>query len=145
MDELHDVVAQALAARGLRYTASRRAVIDALRRADGPVTLPEILAGDDSLAQSSAYRNLAELIEVGVVRRIITSDEFSHFELAEHLTGEHHHHLICTTCGAVADITVPPELEELLEQASKAVASEQCWAVEHHRLDLVGRCTSCTS
>lgn len=145
MDELHDVVTQALAARGLRYTASRRAVVVALRSADGPVTLPEILAGDASLAQSSAYRNLAELIDAGVVRRIITSDEFSHFELAEHLTGEHHHHLICTTCGAVADITVPLELEDLLERASQAVAAEQRWAVEHHRLDLVGRCTSCTS
>ena len=143
MDDLHEAIAHALAGRGLRYTASRRAVVDALRSADRPVTLPEILAGSDGLAQSSAYRNLGELIDAGVVRRIITSDEYSHFELAEHLTGEHHHHLICTSCGAVADVTVPHELEELLERASRAVAREQQWAVDHHRLDLVGRCAGC--
>ena len=143
MDELHAAIAKILGEHNLRYTASRRAVVEALRTADRPVTLPEILAGDDGLAQSSAYRNLAELIDAGVVRRIITSDEYSHFELAEHLTGEHHHHLICTSCGAVEDVTVPPELEELIERASLAVADDLKWAVEHHRLDLVGRCATC--
>ncbi len=143
MDELHEAIAKILGGQNLRYTASRRAVVDALHTADRPVTLPEILAGSDGLAQSSAYRNLAELIDAGVVRRIITSDEYSHFELAEDLTGEHHHHLICTSCGAVADVTVPLELEELIERASLAVADDLQWSVEHHRLDLVGRCTTC--
>ena len=140
---MHDAIAQILHTRGLRYTVSRRAVVDSMRKAGRPLTLPEILASGGDLAQSSAYRNLAELTEAGVVRRIIASDEYSHFELAEHLTGEHHHHLICTSCGAVADITVPHELEELLERASGVVADEQQWAVDHHRLDLVGRCGTC--
>lgn len=143
VDDLHAAIAKILEANNLRYTASRRAVVDALHTADRPVTLPEILAGSDGLAQSSAYRNLGELIDAGIVRRIIASDEFSHFELAEDLTGEHHHHLICTSCGAVADVTVPHELEELIERASVAVAADLHWAVDHHRLDLVGRCTAC--
>jgi len=143
VDDLHDAVAQILRGHGQRYTASRRAVVDALRCADRPVTLPEILADNEELAQSSAYRNLAELVEAGVVRRIITSDEYSHFEIADHLTGEHHHHLICTVCGAVEDFTVPNELEELIDGASTVVARDQKWTVEHHRLDLVGRCATC--
>lgn len=143
MDELHDTVAEILREQNQRYTASRRAVVDALRAAARPVTLPEILASRDDLAQSSTYRNLAELVDAGIVRRIITSDEYSHFELEDRLTGDHHHHLICTGCGAVEDFTVPNELEELVDRASGAVAREQRWAVEHHRLDLVGRCPAC--
>jgi Fur family transcriptional regulator, ferric uptake regulator len=143
VEDLHEAVAQILRSCGQRYTSSRRAVVEALERADRPVTLPEILSGNEDLAQSSAYRNLAELVDAGVVRRIITSDEYSHFEIADHLTGEHHHHLICTVCGAVEDFTVPNELEDLIDRASLAVADEQRWSVEHHRLDLVGRCATC--
>lgn len=145
MDDLHDAVAQILRGHGQRYTPARRAVVEALERADRPVTLPEILADNDGLAQSSAYRNLAELVDAGVVRRIITSDEYSHFEITDQLTGEHHHHLICTVCGAVEDFTVPTELEDLIDRASRVVARDQQWAVENHRLDLVGRCAGCAS
>ena len=145
MDDLHDAVAQILRGHGQRYTPARRAVVEALERADKPVTLPEILADNDDLAQSSAYRNLAELVDAGVVRRIITSDEYSHFEITDQLTGEHHHHLICTGCGAVEDFTVPNELEDLIDRASRVVARDQQWAVENHRLDLVGRCAGCAA
>ena len=145
MDDLHDAVAQILRGHGQRYTPARRAVVEALERANRPVTLPEILADNDDLAQSSAYRNLAELVDAGVVRRIITSDEYSHFEITDQLTGEHHHHLICTVCGVVEDFTVPNELEDLIDRASRVVARDQQWAVENHRLDLVGRCAGCAS
>jgi Fe2+ or Zn2+ uptake regulation protein len=143
VDDLHLAVAGALRATGQRYTRSRRAVIDVLVAAQRPLTLPEILAGDPDLAQSSAYRNLSELVDAGVVRRIITSDEYSHFELAEHLTGDHHHHLICSGCGAVSDFTVPSELEDLIDRASASVARKLRFDVDHHRLDLVGRCATC--
>jgi Fe2+ or Zn2+ uptake regulation protein len=141
--DVHDVVAAALRATGQRYTRSRRAVVEVLANDPRPMTLPEILAGDPHLAQSSTYRNLAELVDAGVVRRIITSDEHSHFELAEHLTGAHHHHLICSKCGAVEDFTVPGELEELIDHASESVARGRRFTVDHHRLDLVGLCAVC--
>jgi Fe2+ or Zn2+ uptake regulation protein len=143
VDDLHLAVAGALRATGQRYTRSRRAVVDVLVAAQCPLTLPEILAADPDLAQSSAYRNLSELVDAGVVRRIITSDEYSHFELAEHLTGDHHHHLICSGCGAVSDFTVPSELEDLIDRASASVARKLRFDVDHHRLDLVGRCATC--
>jgi Fur family transcriptional regulator, ferric uptake regulator len=141
--ELHDAVAAMLRAAGQRYTRSRRAVLDVLATAGRPMTLPEILAVDGRLAQSSAYRNLSELVDAGVVRRIITSDEYSHFELAEHLTGDHHHHLICSNCGAVEDFTVPAELEDLIDRASESVARRRRFRIDHHQLDLVGVCADC--
>jgi Fe2+ or Zn2+ uptake regulation protein len=141
--ELHDVASSRLRADGQRYTSGRRALVDALQGA-GPVTLPELLAHGRALAQSSAYRNLAVLERSGVVHRISSTDGFARYELAEDLT-EHHHHLICSSCGAVSDFTVPDDLEATITKALGRVAARSRFDVEHHRLDLVGRCEACHS
>ena len=140
--DLHTTAAQRLQGSGLRYTGSRRRVVSVLDDADRPLTIPEILELDDSLAQSSAYRNLNELIRAGVVHRIVVSDEFSHYELAEDLTS-HHHHLVCTRCGRVQDFVATDALEEALDGALRKVARAQRFQVQHHRLDLVGVCVDC--
>ena len=89
------------------------------------------------------YRNLGVLEAAGAVRRVAGGDEFARFELAEDLAG-HHHHLICTDCGAVADFTVPPTVERGLETALRDVAAAAGFTPADHRLDLVGRCADCT-
>jgi Fe2+ or Zn2+ uptake regulation protein len=141
-EELHTTAAQRLRSSGLRYTSSRRAVVDVLSDSDRPLTIPEILSVDPSLAQSSAYRNLTELISAGVVHRIISGDEYSHFELAEDLTS-HHHHLVCTSCGRVADVTLSDDIETSLDRALARVAKAEGFEPEHHRLDVLGRCADC--
>lgn len=141
-EELHTTAAQRLRTSGLRYTTSRRAVVDILAASDRPLTIPEILRAEPALAQSSAYRNLTELIGAGVVHRIVAGDEFSHFELAEDLTS-HHHHLVCTSCGRVADVTLSDHLEASLDRALEAAAATQGFTAEHHRLDVLGRCSAC--
>lgn len=140
--ELHATAAERLRADGQRYTASRRALVESLAAAERPSTIPELLGAEPGLAQSSAYRNLAVLEQVGIVRRIVTSDEHARFELAEDLTG-HHHHLVCGSCGRVEDFTVSPQLERSLESALARVADGTGFAVDHHRLDLVGTCRRC--
>ena len=141
-EDLHTTASQRLRSAGLRYTGSRRAVVDVLADSERPLTIPEILAADSSLAQSSAYRNLTELIAAGVVHRIIAGDEYSHFELAEDLTS-HHHHLVCTSCGRVTDVTLSDEIEAALDEALDEVAGARGFRAEHHRLDVIGRCASC--
>lgn len=141
-EDLHATISQRLLTDGLRYTSSRRAVVDVLARSDRPLTIPEILESDRSLAQSSAYRNLTELIAAGVVHRIVSGDEYSHFELAEDLTS-HHHHLVCTSCGRVTDVTLSDEVEANLDRALLRAASAQGFSPEHHRLDVIGRCADC--
>ena len=125
-----------------RYTAGRRRLVSLLIENGQPMTLPELLASDRSLAQSSVYRNLAVLEQVGAVTRIVTHGDHASYELAEDLTG-HHHHLVCSSCGEVADFALAPELEEELERVLASAARKARYAVEHHRLDLVGRCSSC--
>jgi Fur family transcriptional regulator, ferric uptake regulator len=140
--DLHELASGRLRGLDQRYTRGRRALIEVLARADAPLSIPQLLAADRSLAQSSAYRNLAELERAGVVHRIVTSDEFARYELAEDLT-EHHHHLICSNCGDVRDFTVPSALEDELDRALDRIAGRHGFAADHHRLDLVGTCSSC--
>ena len=131
-----------LVERDQRYTDGRRRLVDALVGAGGPITLPALLTTDPSLSQSSAYRNLALMEEAGVVRRLVHGTEHAHYELAEDLT-EHHHHLICSECGDVADYVVAPSVERRIEQAVEAIADETGFRIEGHRFDLIGHCQVC--
>jgi Fur family transcriptional regulator, ferric uptake regulator len=140
--DLHAVATARLRRDGQRYTGSRRVLVDVLRDADRPLSIPEVLDLRRDLAQSSAYRNLAVLERAGVVRRIPGPGGFSRYELAEELTG-HHHHLICSACGSVADFRVSRQLERSLDRALERAADEAGFRVDGHRLDLVGTCREC--
>lgn len=143
LPDLHEGVADRLGSAEQRFTRQRRQLVEILDGASGPLTMPEVLERGAGLAQSSVYRNLVVLEQAGVVRRIVTDDEFARFELAEDLTGHHHHHLVCTECGSVEDFTVPHELEEALDAALVSAAARHGFDAESHRLDLLGRCRDC--
>jgi Fe2+ or Zn2+ uptake regulation protein len=140
--ELHDAVAVRLQDVGQRYTAARRRLVDLLRAAGGPLSVPEMLKGRRPPPQSSAYRNLAALEQAGIVRRVISDEVFGRYELAEELT-EHHHHLICERCGRVEDVEIPPGLERSIDRALDGLARDAGFATVSHRLDLIGRCRDC--
>jgi Fur family ferric uptake transcriptional regulator len=142
-DALQDAVATRLHHAGQRLTGNRTALVDVLASAGGPLTITEILARSDGLAQSSAYRNLVVLEQANVVHRILTHDEFARFELAEDLTGDHHHHLVCSKCGSVEDVPASSGLEESLRRAEDQITRETGFRTHTHRIDLVGLCRRC--
>lgn len=95
---------------GLRATAPRLAVFECMMAAQGPLTHADVCerlsaAGFD---RATVYRNLADLTDVGLLRRSDLGDHLWRFELkstdAHHddHTGEVHPHFVCTECGAVA-------------------------------------------
>jgi Fe2+ or Zn2+ uptake regulation protein len=139
--DLRDEVVTRLRRVQQRLTPKRAAIIEVLAAADHPLALPEILAAGEGLAQSSVYRNLVVLEHAGVVHRIVTS-EASRYELAEELTG-HHHHLICTSCGRVDDVPAASGLESSLADAVAQVESTTGFRTKTHRIDLVGLCQRC--
>ncbi len=141
-NELDDEVAALLRNADHRYTKGRRRVVAALHAGGGPLTITQILTADDTLPQSSVYRSLAVLEDAGAVIRIATGDDFARYELAEHLTG-HHHHLICSTCGDIADFSLDGAVETILDQALLQAAGHAGFDVDTHRLDILGSCTSC--
>jgi len=142
--ELHRTVRDRLDTNDQRYTTGRRAVVDALAGSTGPLTLPELIDRAPELAQSSAYRNLAVLEDVGVVRRLVHGSDHARYELAEDLT-EHHHHLICEQCGLVRDVTLTPDLEGRLDVAFEALSAAEGFVATHHTIDLYGLCAECMS
>lgn len=144
MSEVHEVALSRLRSTDQRYTSNRRALVETLATADGPLTIAGVLESRHGLAQSSAYRNLVVLEEAGVVHRIVTSADHARFELTEEVTGAHHHHLVCTECGLVLDMTLPDDVEDQLHHALEAVAALAAFSGEHHRIDLLGLCTDCS-
>jgi Fur family transcriptional regulator, ferric uptake regulator len=140
--DLHGTVESRLHSVGQRYTPKRRSLVEALRRAGRPVSTADLLSGRRTLPQSSVYRNLAVLEQAGVVRRVITEDDFSRYELTEDLT-EHHHHLICSNCGRIEDVAMPATFERALDRQLDGLAREAGFATVSHRLDMIGLCRDC--
>jgi Fur family ferric uptake transcriptional regulator len=140
--ELHAIVEERLRGVGQRYTANRRALVETLLVAGGPVSIGDLLLRKGSGPQSSAYRNLAVLEQADVVRRVITEDDFARFELDEGLT-EHHHHLVCSNCGRIEDVAIPANVERSIGRTFDRLAKGAGFASVDHRLDLIGRCRSC--
>jgi Fur family transcriptional regulator, ferric uptake regulator len=140
--ELHETVEERLHRVGQRYTSNRRALVDAVLRARGPASIGDLLVGRRAVPQSSAYRNLAVLEQAGVIRRVITEEDFARFELDEGLT-EHHHHLVCSNCGRIEDVAIPANVERSIGRTFDRLAKGAGFASVGHRLDLIGRCRSC--
>ena len=140
--DLHETAAARLRQADQRYTRNRREIVSVLAATGRPLSIPELLDVHDGLPQSSAYRNLALLEEAGVVRRVLGGGEFARYELAEDLT-EHHHHLICSACGTVEDVTLPAAVEAEVERALKRAARRSRFTGAYHQLDLVGLCANC--
>ncbi|MCU1345673.1 MAG: Fe2+/Zn2+ uptake regulation protein [Acidimicrobiia bacterium] len=143
VDELDRLAASRLSSDGQRYTDVRRALVQVLREAEAPLTIPQIIERRRTLATSSVYRNLDLLERVQVVQRVVTNDEWVRFELAEDITGHHHHHLVCSGCGLVLDFELTSHFERSIDEHLGAVAEQHGFLSQLHRLDLVGLCRDC--
>jgi Fur family ferric uptake transcriptional regulator len=141
-DDLHALVEDRLRRIDQRYTEGRRAIVGLLASAGHPVNISDIALRLPDLPRSSAYRNLVDLQTAGVVRRVAANDEFARFELAEDLT-EHHHHLLCTNCGKVSDITPSSAFERTITQQLDQLADAQGFQLHSHRVDVLGLCDAC--
>jgi Fe2+ or Zn2+ uptake regulation protein len=140
--DLHETAASRLRLLGQQYTSTRRTIIEVLRKAPDPVTIPEIMRAKPSLALSSVYRTLAVLEQAQIVNRLVTNDEFARYELSEELT-THHHHLICTSCGKVKDFTLSNKIERSASKSLEEIATDAGFVMHGHRLDVVGLCADC--
>ncbi len=141
-EDVHATVGERLGRMDQRYTPGRRAVVTALLESDRPLSVDEIRECRPTLPKSTIYRTLGVLEQAKVVRRIEVVGDFGRFELAEELTG-HHHHLVCIGCGTVVDFTASSRLERTVASVAAQIADDTGFRPEGHRLDLVGYCTSC--
>lgn len=127
----------------MRYTPGRRTVVAGISSGDGPMTVSELQAATgEAVPLSSLYRTLSVMSEAGVLSTHHSAEGLTRYELAEWLTG-HHHHLVCITCGSVDDIEIAPEHEERLERLVEALAARSRFVPNDHSLEIDGECWRC--
>ena len=143
MQPVEQAIKQRLADEGVRLTPGRKSTVEALASMHGPRTAPEIHGEiGDTVPLSSLYRSLSVLTEAGVLSAQHGSDGVIRFELAEWITG-HHHHLVCTSCGSVVDVTPTVDQEKAMEQLVENMAHEAGFDVSSHRFEIEGTCSTC--
>jgi Fur family transcriptional regulator, ferric uptake regulator len=138
----HELILERLRRARQRYTSGRRDLVRCLLGAGRPVSIAELLELGTDQSQSSLYRNLAVLEGCGIVLRLPSVDNVTRFELSEELT-HHHHHLVCSTCGRLDDVTLPAELEASILSSTARLGESIGYEVRSHRLELVGLCGEC--
>lgn len=142
---LHAKVEKSLRSQGVRYTTNRRALIEALDNTPGPLTVDELHRQTDSrIPFSSIYRDVRVLIDSEVLTLHHGADRSNRFELAEWLSG-HHHHLVCVSCMAISDISLGPRTELRLSRLAENAAADTRYRVTGHTLEIEGLCPDCRS
>ena len=89
---------------GLRVTSPRLAVLSEVRdhpHADVETLTAEVRSRLGSVSTQAVYDVLRALTDAGLVRRIEPAGSPARFEAR---VGDNHHHVVCRTCGLVADI-----------------------------------------
>ena len=97
-------VAEELRGAGLRVTAARVALLETVRAGDH-LGVEEIASGVRErighVSLQAVYDALHALDAAGLVRRIEPAGGPSRFEGR---VGDNHHHIVCRSCGVVADV-----------------------------------------
>ncbi len=131
----------ALQRKGLRNGGARRAVIVLLAAQDCCLTAQEIFdrlrASGRQVGIASVYRVLELLTSEGYVQRIDLGSGISRFEPI-HTGGDHHHHLVCDSCGKVEAFE-----DRALERAIHRLEETSGYAVAAHDVVLHGSCGDC--
>ncbi|MFF9563713.1 Fur family transcriptional regulator [Leifsonia sp. NPDC014704] len=94
----------ALRAAGLKATRGRVAVLEALTdrpHADAETVFRTVLPSLPGTSIQNVHNVLGDLTAAGLLRRIEPAGSAA---LYERRTGDNHHHVVCTGCGAVADV-----------------------------------------
>ncbi|MFY9712951.1 MAG: Fur family transcriptional regulator [Microbacterium sp.] len=89
---------------GLRATAGRVAVLevlDSMAHTDAERVYRTVSDVLPTTSIQSVHNILADLTTAGLIRRIEPAGSAA---LYERRTGDNHHHVVCTRCGAVGDV-----------------------------------------
>ncbi|MBB5781601.1 Fur family transcriptional regulator [Nonomuraea jabiensis] len=124
---------------GLSPTRQRRVVVERLIGLERPVSAQalheELQANGARLGLTTVYRTLNALAENGLAH--VFED---HGETTYRLCGpNHHHHLVCQSCGTVIEGPPVPELGRWLRR----LGTEHGFQAERHHFEVYGTCGTC--
>jgi Fur family ferric uptake transcriptional regulator len=89
----------------------------------------------ESVGLTTVYRCLQSLTAAGEIDFLVNDEGETVYRKC---SGEHHHHLVCRTCGATVEIAGPT-----VERWADAVAAEHGYADVSHTMELFGLCPKC--
>jgi Fur family ferric uptake transcriptional regulator len=126
---------------GLKASAPRTAVLEAIGRQECVVSARDIAAElsrrKRKVGIATVYRTLEVLEDLRLVQRLDLGGESARFEPSVP-DGHHHHHFICRGCGNAIPFE-DPALEQAIEALGKRLAAR----VDEHDVILKGRCPDC--
>jgi Fur family ferric uptake transcriptional regulator len=126
--------------RGYKLTPQRRRVINAIALSHEHLTpaalYEKVHEQHPNVGRVTIYRTLEILSELGLICEV-HADGSCHSYLLRR-PSEHHHHLICSDCGAVVDFD-GCDLSELEQKLSRKTGFD----INGHLLEFSGLCPSC--
>jgi Fe2+ or Zn2+ uptake regulation protein len=131
---------QMLRAAGLRVTRPRLAVLAQVQAHPHADTGAIVEATREDLGEVSVqavYDVLRAFTEAGLVRRIEPSGSAARYETR---VGDNHHHVVCRSCGAIADVACAVGPAPCLE-----AAESHGFEIEEAEVVYWGRCPDCRS
>jgi Fur family ferric uptake transcriptional regulator len=130
----------AIRERGRRVTRQRALIWDALVHAEGRhlsarEVADAVRAAAPDLHQATIYRALDVFVDDGLVRKSEFGDGRALYEIA----AEHrHHHVVCTSCGAVVHVH-----DDALRGALSQIRRESGFELADAELTFYGTCPGC--
>lgn len=122
-----------------RMSAQRALIAEAVSTISGAFTAEElhreVLRRSPGIGLATVYRALGAMQTSGAVEAV--GERHGSALLVLCGRGDHHHHLVCTSCGSVTGIDCPLD-EEVL-----AAARRQGHSVTRHEIALYGVCARC--
>lgn len=123
-----------------RSTRQRRAIEDLLRQTDDFVSAQDLhqrmRSSGDTIGLATVYRTLSALAEGDRVDVLRTQEGEARYRLCS--TDEHHHHLVCRSCGHTVEVE-GPAVERWAEQTGAAHG----FSAVTHTLEVFGTCAQC--
>ncbi len=102
---------------------------------NAPFTIEDICATTPGVGRATVFRTVKLLQESGALCRLVLEDGGIRYQLS---AGGHHHHLVCSRCGAVTEFD-DPTLDALI----LTTARHQRFQLDGHSLELYGTCANC--
>ncbi len=125
---------------GGRMTRQRAIVAQSVEGSPGAFTVDELAArarrSSPALGTATVYRAVSTMLNSGFIEHV--GDRGGTALYARCGTTGHHHHLVCTECGAVSHAECP------VGERTLARASAEGFTVTAHEVRLYGTCAECS-
>lgn len=131
---------QLLREHDLRVTRPRVAVLEAVHASPHASTeaVIDAVRGDLGVVSHQAvYDVLRALTTSGLLRRIQPAGSVARYEAR---VGDNHHHVVCRSCGAIADVDCAVEATPCL-----TASEDQGFVIDEAEVTYWGTCPSCSS